>query len=61
MIIPSVGLCVDFCAHIMHGFLTTPGTRTSKILFIMENVAPAVVNGKIVVVVIIVVFVQMIV
>ena len=50
MIILSVGLCVDFCAHIMHGFLTTPGTRTNKILFIMENVAPAVVNGQIVVV-----------
>ena len=47
MILLSVGLCVDFCAHIMHGFLTTPGTRTTKILFIMENVAPAVVNGQI--------------
>ena len=23
----SVGLCVDFCAHIMHGFLTVHGTR----------------------------------
>merc|ERR1719277_1786616 len=41
----SVGLCVDFCAHIMHGFLTVHGTREEKILHIMENIAPAVVNG----------------
>jgi hypothetical protein len=45
IVIISVGLCVDFCAHIMHGFLTTPGSRKDRILFIMENVAPAVVNG----------------
>ena len=24
---PSVGLCVDFCAHIVHGFLTGHGNR----------------------------------
>jgi len=45
IVIISVGLCVDYCAHIVHGFLTTPGTRKAKILFIMENIAPAVVNG----------------
>merc|ERR1711992_282380 len=45
ILIISVGLCVDFCAHIMHGFLTHPGSRSERILFIMENVAPAVVNG----------------
>ena len=28
IVIISVGLCVDFCAHIMHGFLTTPGSRS---------------------------------
>ena len=28
ILIISVGLCVDFCAHIMHGFLTQPGTRS---------------------------------
>ena len=23
----SVGICVDFCAHIVHGFLTEQGSR----------------------------------
>ena len=31
IVIISVGLCVDFCAHIMHGFLTTPGSRSKYI------------------------------
>ena len=30
IVIISVGLCVDFCAHIMHGFLTTPGSRSKR-------------------------------
>ena len=30
ILIISVGLCVDFCAHIMHGFLTHPGTRSQS-------------------------------
>lgn len=30
IVIISVGLCVDFCAHIMHGFLTTPGSRSKN-------------------------------
>jgi hypothetical protein len=80
----SVGLCVDFCAHIVHGFLTGNGSRydpevntvyitqtamlyismqnkinaflhinhiylfvyrEERILFIMEFIAPAVMNG----------------
>jgi len=45
ILIISVGLCVDFCAHIMHGFLTVPGSRDERILHIMENIAPAVLNG----------------
>jgi len=45
ILIISVGLCVDFCAHIMHGFLTVHGTRDERILHIMENIAPAVING----------------
>ena len=27
VLIISVGLCVDFCAHIVHGFLTGHGTK----------------------------------
>lgn len=45
IIIISVGLCVDFCAHIVHGFLTGKGTKDERVLYIMENIAPAVMNG----------------
>jgi len=45
IVIISVGLCVDYCAHIVHGFLTTEGKKDDRIVFIMENIAPAVVNG----------------
>jgi len=45
VIIISVGLCVDFCAHIVHGFLTEEGTREERVLHIMEHIAPAVMNG----------------
>ena len=57
----SVGICVDFCAHIVHGFLTEHGSRgrvlslninnlfmfpEKRVLHIMEHVAPAVMNGE---------------
>merc|ERR1711936_1449335 len=29
----------------MHGFLTVHGTREERIMHIMENIAPAVING----------------
>jgi len=45
IIIISVGLCVDFCAHIVHGFLTGHGTKAERVVYIMENIAPAVMNG----------------
>merc|ERR550517_2375036 len=45
VIIISVGICVDFCAHIVHGFLTEHGSREKRVLYIMENIAPAVMNG----------------
>jgi len=45
IIIISVGLCVDFCAHIVHGFLTGKGSKDERVLYIMENIAPAVLNG----------------
>jgi len=45
VLIISVGLCVDFCAHIVHGFLTGQGSKDERVLHIMENIAPAVLNG----------------
>lgn len=45
IIIISVGLCVDFCAHIVHGFLTGRGKKEERVIFIMTNIAPAVMNG----------------
>jgi Niemann-Pick C1 protein len=45
VLIISVGLCVDFCAHIVHGFLYGAGTRHERIIFVMEHIAPAVMNG----------------
>ena len=31
VLIISVGLCVDFCAHIVHGFLTGHGTKGNNL------------------------------
>ena len=45
VLIISVGLCVDFCAHIVHGFLTGHGSKDERVLYVMENIAPAVLNG----------------
>jgi len=45
VLIISVGLCVDFCAHIVHGFLTGHGSKDVRVMFVMENIAPAVLNG----------------
>ena len=45
VLIISVGLCVDFCAHIVHGFLTGRGSKEERVLYVMENIAPAVLNG----------------
>jgi len=45
VLIISVGLCVDFCAHIVHGFLTGHGNKAERVMYVMENIAPAVLNG----------------
>ena len=45
ILIIGVGLCVDFCAHIVHGFIIGRGKRHEKVVFVMENIAPAVLNG----------------
>ena len=41
----SVGLCVDFSAHIVHFFLAASGTRHSRVETTMIRVGPAVFNG----------------
>ena len=41
----SIGLCVDFSAHIAHGFLSTSGDRTQKITATLVKIGPAVLNG----------------
>ena len=41
----SIGLCVDFSAHIAHGFLTRQGSRNQRVSFTLTKVGPAVLNG----------------
>ena len=41
----SVGLCVDFSAHIVHFFLAASGSRDSRVEATMTRVGPAVFNG----------------
>ena len=44
-IVISVGLCVDFSAHIVHFFLAATGSRDSRVEETMTRVGPAVFNG----------------
>jgi len=41
----SIGLCVDFSAHIAHGFLSVSGTRTRRVAQTFTKIGPAVLNG----------------
>ena len=41
----SVGLCVDFSAHIAHGFLSSTGDRNQRIQATLVKIGPAVLNG----------------
>lgn len=41
----SIGLCVDFSAHIAHGFLSHHGTRNQRVAATFTKVGPAVLNG----------------
>ena len=43
----SIGLCVDYSAHIAHGFMVEEGTREQRMRRTMVNVGPAVLNGGI--------------
>jgi len=41
----SIGLCVDFSAHIAHGFLARSGSRNERVVQTMTKIGPAVLNG----------------
>jgi len=41
----SIGLCVDFSVHIIHGFLTATGDRNSRVAGTLCKTGPAVFNG----------------
>ena len=41
----SIGLCVDYSAHIAHGFMVEKGDRNTRMKMTLINVGPAVFNG----------------
>ena len=41
----SIGLCVDFSAHIAHGFISRSGSRDERMISTVTEVGPAVMNG----------------
>ena len=43
----SIGLCVDYSAHVAHGFMTETGTRGERMKNTMIKIGPAVLNGGI--------------
>merc|ERR1711920_656640 len=47
IVIISVGLCVDYSAHIAHAFLKEKGTRRQRSILAVQNIGPAVLNGGI--------------
>merc|ERR1719464_2663377 len=44
-VVISVGLCVDYAAHIGHSFMTHEGTRAERVVATLGNVGVAVMNG----------------
>ena len=43
----SIGLCVDYSAHIAHAFMVEEGTRDERMMKTLINIGPAVLNGGI--------------
>ena len=43
----SIGLCVDYSAHIAHGFMVVEGSRDERMRKTLINTGPAVLNGGI--------------
>jgi len=44
-VIISIGLCVDYSAHIAHAFMSTQGTRDERVKIALADIGPAVFNG----------------
>ena len=44
-IIISIGLCVDYSAHIAHAFLANQGSRNERVKTALTEIGPAVFNG----------------
>eukprot|EP00092_Neocalanus_flemingeri_P008175 GFUD01008815.1.p1 GENE.GFUD01008815.1~~GFUD01008815.1.p1 ORF type:complete len:989 (+),score=163.46 GFUD01008815.1:223-3189(+) len=44
-VIISIGLCVDYSAHIAHAFMSTQGTRDERVKAALVDIGPAVFNG----------------
>merc|ERR1712141_882138 len=44
-IIVTVGLCVDYSAHIAHAFLVSSGSRLERAQKSLHKIGPAVING----------------
>jgi len=47
IVIISIGLCVDYSAHIAHTFLTVEGDRNHRMVETLRGIGPAVLNGGI--------------
>merc|ERR1719458_1853358 len=41
----SIGLCVDYSAHVAHCFMVTQGSRDERMLKTLTHIGPAVFNG----------------
>jgi len=44
-VIISIGLCVDYSAHIAHAFMSTEGTKDERVKAALADIGPAVFNG----------------
>jgi len=44
-VIISIGLCVDYSAHIAHAFMSSHGTRDQRVKHALADIGPAVFNG----------------
>ena len=44
-IIISIGLCVDYSAHIAHAFMSSEGSREERVITALVDIGPAVLNG----------------
>ena len=44
-LIISIGLCVDYSAHVAHAFMSSTGTREERVKTALADIGPAVLNG----------------